>query len=267
MRRWMLWIVLFAWLTPGAAAAAGAAADGAPVAAEAEGTAPKPRVKPSSRAARPKRARAAPQEPYELVQVPPEGQGPTDPEEQFRLGQALMLGHDTNGRQHREARKPVEGVVWLRKAAEQGHPRAQASLGVAYLRGRGVEQDYGIALEWLDRAAVQGSGKAMLELGLLYREGQGVPLDRIRAAMWLMLAGQQGSTAAAFVISGVVRKLSAEEREQALRMAREWREEHDYPTLHPAAGRGQPEAAGDARSGGPVEAPAAERSPGPGSSS
>jgi hypothetical protein len=259
MRRWMLWIVLFAWLMPGSVAAAEADARGAAAAVgEADGAAPKPRVKHRTGPGRAKRAAAAPEEPYELVQVPPEGGGPTDPDEQFQLGQALVLGLDTKGRQHRAAGKPAEGLVWLRKAAEQGHARAQTSLGVAYLKGRGVEQDYDVGLEWLDRAAVQGSGKAMLELGLLYRDGKGVPLDRVRAVMWLMLAKQQGSPAAGFVISGVARKLSSEERQEALRMAREWREEHGYPTLRPAAGRAGK--GDDARVEGSAETPVGEPS-------
>lgn len=254
MRRWMLWIALLAWLTPATVTAADADANAGPAASgAADAAAPKPRVKHRTGPGRAKDAAAVPEEPYELVRVPPQGQGPTDPEEQFQLGLALTLGQDTRGRQHREAQNPVEGLVWLRKAAAQGHPRAQANLGVAYLKGRGVERDYDLALEWLDRAAVQGSGKAMLELGLLYRDGRGVPLDRVRSVMWLMLAGQQGSPTAGFVVAGVARRLSPEERQEALRMAREWREEHDYPTLHPAAG------GADARAGTPAEAPAADR--------
>ncbi len=42
---------------------------------------------------------------------------------------------------------------WLRKAAEQGHARAQNNLGFMYDNGQGVPQDYVQAHMWLDLAA------------------------------------------------------------------------------------------------------------------
>jgi len=171
--------------------------------------------------------------PYELVQPPPEGSGPTDAEEQYELGKALLHGIDTQGRPHNAEGRPEEAFSWFLKAAEQGHPRGQANLAMAYLKGRGVEQNYDEALRWLDAAAIQGSAKAMLELGLLYRDGDGVPKDSVRGVMWLLLAGQQGSFVASMVASGSVRQLNPDQRQQALRRAREWRAEHGNPTLRP----------------------------------
>jgi TPR repeat protein len=34
-----------------------------------------------------------------------------------------------------------QATVWLRKAARQGHVQAQYNLGVAYVEGRGVEDE------------------------------------------------------------------------------------------------------------------------------
>ena len=50
----------------------------------------------------------------------------------------------------------AEAVKWYRKAAEQGHARAQYSLGFMYYNGRGVPQDYAEAMKWYRKAADQG---------------------------------------------------------------------------------------------------------------
>lgn len=41
-----------------------------------------------------------------------------------------------------------QASVWYRKAAEQGHPGAQATLGVFYDAGQGVKQDSIEAFAW-----------------------------------------------------------------------------------------------------------------------
>ncbi len=43
-------------------------------------------------------------------------------------------------------------VGWWRKAAEQGHAKAQYNLGFMYAKGRGVTQDYVQAYMWIDLA-------------------------------------------------------------------------------------------------------------------
>jgi hypothetical protein len=43
----------------------------------------------------------------------------------------------------------TEGTAWFRRAAEQGYATAQFSLGVDYLNGQGVPQNYGEAYFWV----------------------------------------------------------------------------------------------------------------------
>ncbi|MEY2820448.1 MAG: hypothetical protein RL105_20, partial [Verrucomicrobiota bacterium] len=50
----------------------------------------------------------------------------------------------------------AEAVRWYRKAAEQGHAKAQYNLGVAYDEGRGVPKDYAEAYAWLNIASAAG---------------------------------------------------------------------------------------------------------------
>ena len=54
-------------------------------------------------------------------------------------------------------------------AAEQGYPPAQYDLGNCYLNGLGVQKSQAEAVEWIRKAAVQGHEKAqdyMREQGL-----------------------------------------------------------------------------------------------------
>ena len=50
----------------------------------------------------------------------------------------------------------AEAVRWYRKAAEQGHAWAQSNLGLMYLKGEGVAEDYILAYKWANLAAAQG---------------------------------------------------------------------------------------------------------------
>jgi TPR repeat protein len=82
--------------------------------------------------------------------------------------------------------------------AQDGDPRAQLNLGLMYLKGQGVPQDYGQALQWYRRAADQGDARAQYNLGLMYHQGQGVPQDYSQAAQWYRKAIKQGQADAQY---------------------------------------------------------------------
>ena len=65
-------------------------------------------------------------------------------------------------------------VASLKVLASQGHPGAQSTLGLLYMKGKGVEQDYHKAKEWLEKSVAQDEGSAQIFLGCLYYNGQGV---------------------------------------------------------------------------------------------
>jgi TPR repeat protein len=52
----------------------------------------------------------------------------------------------------------AEAARWYRKAADQGHAEAQFNLGVMYLDGQGVAQDYVQSHMWMNLAASSASG-------------------------------------------------------------------------------------------------------------
>ena len=76
-------------------------------------------------------------------------------------------------------------LKWLHASAEQGHARAQFSLGNMYHEGEVAPQDYTEALKWYRLAAEQGYGQAQSALGSMYHEGKGVPQDNGKAHVWL----------------------------------------------------------------------------------
>lgn len=115
-----------------------------------------------------------------------------DRDAQYHLGAAFY-------REYREQDSQASldvGLVWLTKAAKQGHARAQFQLGEIYEKGRGVIQDYTAAVEWLQQAAMQGEAEAMFRLGRMYQTGRGVPKDFVEAYVWLNIAGSRGETRA-----------------------------------------------------------------------
>ena len=59
-------------------------------------------------------------------------------------------------------------VQELRAAAERGDAEAQYTLGVAYLKGEGVAQHYGEAVNWFRLASQQGFKKAKTALSDMY---------------------------------------------------------------------------------------------------
>ena len=73
-------------------------------------------------------------------------------------------------------------ATWCRRAAERGHPGAQARLGMMYHRGQGVARDDVEALKWLTLAVRQQSAEH--EAYALWRDevARGMTPDRIAEA-------------------------------------------------------------------------------------
>jgi TPR repeat protein len=93
-----------------------------------------------------------------------------------------------------------KAAAWYRKAADQGRPTSQVSLGIMYQLGEGVPLDYAQAAAWYRKAADQGSEIAEFNLGKVYASGQGLPQDYTRAAVWIGKAADQGFADAQFVL-------------------------------------------------------------------
>ena len=112
-----------------------------------------------------------------------------------------------------------------KRAAELGHSGGQAQLGLLYMNGTGVQQDYALAAKWLLQSAMtvspprkftkakqeahleaapsptttppsQGNESAQFNLGLCYANGTGVDKNSRLAAEWYEKAASKGFAAA-----------------------------------------------------------------------
>ena len=80
----------------------------------------------------------------------------------------------------------------LMPLAEEGHPRAQVTVGLMYDYGQGIPKDSTRAIEWYTKAATQGLPIIQHELGVKYFYGQGIGQDYEKAAKWWHLAASMG---------------------------------------------------------------------------
>jgi len=85
----------------------------------------------------------------------------------------------------------TDAIIWLRKAAAEGHVKAQYNLGVIYSKGAGIEKDINAAANWFYLAAEQDHPKAQYYLGLFYGKGHGLPQSNSLAAKWMIKAAKQ----------------------------------------------------------------------------
>jgi hypothetical protein len=85
-----------------------------------------------------------------------------------------------------------------RASAEQGDAKAQAKLGLCYVKGSGVTQDSAEAVKWFRKAADQGYARAQYDLGVCYWNGSGVTRDRAEAVRWFRKAADQGDAKAQY---------------------------------------------------------------------
>lgn len=80
--------------------------------------------------------------------------------------------------------------------ANEGSSIAQAKLGVAYLKGVGVQRDQMQALNWLEKSAASGSGEGQYFLSLYY-DRAGASKDEVKKSIDLLekSAGQECASA------------------------------------------------------------------------
>ena len=97
---------------------------------------------------------------------------------------------------HSVEKNVAETVKWFRKAAEQKHAPAQASLGTLYRDGSGVEQSDIEAVNWFRLAAAQGHASGQFYLGMMYKDGRGVERNPAEAVKLIRMAADQGVAAA-----------------------------------------------------------------------
>lgn len=91
-----------------------------------------------------------------------------------------------------------QAAHWFSLAVANGNVEAQTSLGAMYIQGLGVEQDYSAAFELFYAAAREGYAPAQFNMGRMYSEGIGVSRDYNKAMKWFGLAADQGHEGARY---------------------------------------------------------------------
>ncbi len=97
-----------------------------------------------------------------------------DPEAQYDLAY-LYYKADSDPAVSGLAQSDSRAAYWYRKAAQQGHARAQFNMAVLHLRGHGVDRDPVEAYAWLLQSAAQGhegSGDLLRELDAILNARQ-----------------------------------------------------------------------------------------------
>lgn len=107
-------------------------------------------------------------------------------------------------------------------AETSDHAMAQYWLGMMYLKGQGVEQDYENAGKWFRKAAEQRIPQAQYKLGDLYYRGNGLPKDYESAYIWFKVGASHKHELSINSIKKAQNKLSDEEMNEADKLITEY---------------------------------------------
>ncbi|VVT11615.1 Sporulation protein [Sphingomonas sp. EC-HK361] len=143
-----------------------------------------------------------------------------DADAQFNMGKAYQLGRGV----------PLDPSIaegWFKKAAMQGHPQAEANLGLALFQDGKTDA----ALPWLDKAAKRDERRAQLVLGTMLFNGDGVPKDYPRAYALVTRSSQQGLPQAAGTLAQMDRFIPADQRARGTEMAKQIESDAKFAAL------------------------------------
>ncbi|MFB2539561.1 MULTISPECIES: tetratricopeptide repeat protein [unclassified Acinetobacter] len=108
------------------------------------------------------------------------------------LDAAAQAGHPKallcRGLYEQQQQRPQQAMEWFNHAKERGDVRADFMLGMAYLKGEGVETDSKRAVELLNQAGEKGDVDGYFALYEAYRDGVGVRKNKKSLARYLKLA-------------------------------------------------------------------------------
>lgn len=112
------------------------------------------------------------------------------PEAAFSYGEILYFGNYGKPQDFKVA------MPYLKTAAEHGIPDAQNMLGSMYQCGSGPAIDDGISEQWYRKAALQGHARAQANLGNILGPLNEDHTKRIEALAWLLMASEKDDVTA-----------------------------------------------------------------------
>ena len=133
-----------------------------------------------------------------------------DADAQFNMGQAYRFGKGV----------PKDLRItqsWYQKAAQQGHEKAQANLGILLFdTGKRAE-----AMPWIKKAADRGDPRALYVLGTAHFNGDLVAKDWPRAYAMMTRAAAAGLPPAANSLAEMDKYIPAADRQKGIALARQ----------------------------------------------
>ena len=122
-----------------------------------------------------------------------------------------------------DASRFEEAYALLFPAAQSGNADAEELIGVMYAMGLGRPRDDERAFDWYLRASLKGHPGAQSGIGWYYEVGRGMPApDLVRAYAWYTLSAMGGDPDAAISQEEVVKKMTAEQVEDALEIVADY---------------------------------------------
>ncbi len=132
-----------------------------------------------------------------------------DPDAQFNMGQAYKLGRGVKA-------DPATAIDWYRKAAKQGHSRAEDNLGLLMFQ----QGDRAGALPHLQRAADRGEPRAQYIVGTALFNGDLTTKNWVRAYALMTRASESGLAQATASLRQMDKYIPQDQRNDGIAMAR-----------------------------------------------
>lgn len=133
-----------------------------------------------------------------------------DADAQFNMGQAYKLGRGV------PTDVPI-AMEWFRKAAEQGHLRAEDNYGILLFQQGAQEQ----AVPYLRKSAERGEPRAQYILGTALFNGEFVGKDWVQAYALMTRAAKSGLTPATTSLQQMENYIPADQKKQGALLANE----------------------------------------------
>jgi TPR repeat protein len=145
-----------------------------------------------------------------------------DADAQFNLGQAYRLGRGV-------PTNLSAAKTWFERAATQGHVDAQTTLGLLLFQNG----DQAEGLSWLKKAAEQGEPRALLVYGTALVNGDTVTQDRVLGYAYVSRAAAQGLEPAKATLDQLDQILPLADRKRGVAMARDLAKAAPPPSSQP----------------------------------
>ncbi|KKW90038.1 hypothetical protein YP76_21540 [Sphingobium chungbukense] len=132
-----------------------------------------------------------------------------DPDAQFNMGQAYKLGRGVKA-------DPATAINWYRKAAAQGHSRAEDNLGLLMFQ----QGDRAGALPYLQHAADRGEPRAQYIVGTAMFNGDLTAKNWVRAYALMTRASDSGLAQATTSLRQMDKFIPQDQRNDGIALAR-----------------------------------------------